>query len=144
MTAPIYSVMVQLLEWVYFFLIIQRKMLWEEKMYPTSKWIHLRVHHQMSSKSCKIYNWNSIRTNAIQIQCTITQKHFIQQIQYRIWHNQSLLSGPPHPPQLRLGQRQQNRSNQYMYIKILHVRHHWHIVHMSTSQQFRFANQLNC
>ena len=33
--------------------------------------------------------------------------------------------------------------NPYMYIKILHVRHHWDIVHMSTSQQFRFANQVN-
>ena len=29
------------------------------------------------------------------------------------------------------------------HIKILHVRHHWDIVHMSTSRQFRFANQVN-
>ena len=29
--------------------------------------------------------------------------------------------------------RQQNRSIQYMYIEILHIRHQWHIVHMSTS-----------
>ena len=26
-----------------------------------------------------------------------------------------------------------NRSIQHMYIKILHIRHHWDIVHMSTS-----------
>ena len=28
-------------------------------------------------------------------------------------------------------------------IQILHVRHHWDIVHMSTNQQFRFVNQVN-
>ena len=35
------------------------------------------------------------------------------------------------------------RSIQYMYIKIFHIRHHWHTVHMFTSQQFRSANQVN-
>ena len=72
MTAPIYSAMEQPSEWVYYFQIIQRRMLWEEKMYPASRLIHLRVHHQMSSRSCKIYNWNSTRKSAIQIQCKLS------------------------------------------------------------------------
>ena len=36
---------------------------------------------------------------------------------------QPTTSGPPHPPQLPLEERQQNRSIQYKYIKKLHVRH---------------------
>ena len=34
-------------------------------------------HHRMSSRSCKTYNWNSTRENAIQIQCKVIQKRFI-------------------------------------------------------------------
>ena len=132
--------MVQLSESVYYFLIIQRRMLWEEKMYPISRWIHLRVHHQMSSRSCKTYDWNSTRNSAIWIQCTLIRKCFIQ---YRIWHNWLLFSGPPHPPQQWLGKWQQNRSVQYMHIKILHIRSYWDIALVSTNLQFRFANQVN-
>ena len=96
MTAPIYSVMVQLLGWVYYFLITQRRTLWKEKMYPILQvQLHQKVHHQMFSKSCKIYDLNSRRTSAIQIQCPVIQKCFIWLIQYKIWHNQLLLSGPP-------------------------------------------------
>ena len=115
-TASIYSVMVQLLGWVYYFLIIQRRTLWKEKMYPILQvQVHQKVHHQMSSKSCKIYDWNSTRTSAIRIQCPVLQKHFRQQIRHR-WHNQLLLSGPPHPlHQLRLIQWWQNRSMQCMH-----------------------------
>ena len=36
-----------------------------------------------------------------------------------------------------------NRSIQYTYIQILHVRHHWDTAYMSTNLQFRFANQVN-
>ena len=147
MTAPIYSVMVQLSEWVYYFPITQRRMLWEEKMYPTSRLIHLRVHHQMSSRSCKTYDWNSTRNSAIQIQCTLIWKCFIwpiQLIQYKIQHNRLLLTGPPHPPQQWLEKWQQNRSIQYRHIQILHVRSYWDIAYMSTNPQFRFANQVNC
>ena len=50
--------------------------------------------------------------------------HRVQLIHlHRIWHNWQLLSGPPHPPQLRLEEQQQNRSIQYKYLKILHVRY---------------------
>ena len=76
MTAPIYSVIVPLLGWVYYFLITQRRTLWKEKMYQILKWIQVhQMVHQMSSRSCKIYDWNSISTSTIRIQCPIYLKH---------------------------------------------------------------------
>ena len=65
MTAPIYSAMEQPSEWVYYFLTTQRKMLWREKIYPTSS--STQVHLQMSSRSCKIYNWNSTKDSTIPV-----------------------------------------------------------------------------
>ena len=146
---------------VYYFLTTQRKMLQDEKMYSTSRLIHLRVHHQMSSRSCKIYDWSSTKSSTIQVpywvlhqnstknstnwvQCTSTQKtHPVPPTWYRTQHNWLLLSGPPHPPQLPLEEWQQNRSIQYKYIQKLHMRHHWDTVCMSSNPQFRSVNQVN-
>ena len=80
-------------------------------MYPTLRLIHLQVHLQMSSRSCKIYDRNSTKENASQIQCKLSRKRFTVQLIHRVWHNRQLLSGPPHPPQLHLEERQQKKVN---------------------------------
>ena len=107
-TAPIYSAMEQPSEWVYYFLTTHRKMLWEEKMYPASRLIHLRVHLQMSSRSCKIYDWNSMKDSTIQVPywvpCWNSMKDSTIWVPYRVPHlnrlvtsfNRLLFSGPPH------------------------------------------------
>ena len=85
-TVPIYSAMEQLSEWVYYFLTTQRKMLWREKMYPTSRSTHLRVHLQMSSRSCKIYDWNSTKTSTIPVAYQVLCQIYTRNSSIRVPH----------------------------------------------------------
>ena len=144
MTAPIYSVMVPHLEWVYHsqlhpgYVCPRRKF----ASFQQNEWRQIWTPklHQMSSRYWATYGSNN---NRHYIQCIANTK-----LCFKI-QNQSLLSGPPHPPRDQHQQQQQQqtgKSSTFTCISSTKYFMKWTsstLCIMSTSCQSRFANQVN-